>query len=97
MGKDKMSILVVKLHPEHGIGEGFPDYSFNFNSFFFGHTYSLTPKMVMGKLSFCQHARRVPAFTFIGITIPLKAACLKKKITAKGIVQKLLRLMHLRG
>jgi hypothetical protein len=40
MGKDKVPVLVVKLHPEHGIGEGFPDYSFNFNSFFFGHTRS---------------------------------------------------------
>jgi hypothetical protein len=37
VGKDQVSVLVVQFHPEHGVGQGFPDNSLNFYRFFFCH------------------------------------------------------------
>jgi hypothetical protein len=41
VGKDQVSILVIQFHPEHGVGQGFPDNSFDFYRFFFCHKNSL--------------------------------------------------------
>jgi hypothetical protein len=41
MGKYKVSILIVKLDPKHGIREGIPDYPLYFYRFFFSHNNSL--------------------------------------------------------
>jgi hypothetical protein len=46
VGKDPVSVLVIQFHPEHGIGQGFPDNSFYFYRFFFRHTGSFWNMML---------------------------------------------------
>jgi hypothetical protein len=42
MSQDEVAVLVVQLHPEHSVRQGFPDDSFYLNRFFFGHINSFS-------------------------------------------------------